>query len=188
MGIQRADKRSDGELVRLCNAGSAAEAEQAFEALYKRHKDYVIRVALRIVRNHDAALDVLQDTFSYVLRKFPPSGEGLILTAQFTTFLYPVIKNSAITILRKDNRFPASETRKPDDLPAEAPDASAGFEGLLEALTEEHREIVLLRFVDDLSLQEIADVLGVPLGTVKSRLHLAIRKLRESPRTKMHFE
>jgi RNA polymerase sigma-70 factor (ECF subfamily) len=188
MGIQRADKRSDLELVRLCNEGSAAEAERAFESLYKRHKDYVTRVARRFVRDNDAALDVLQDTFSYVLRKFPPSGQGLILTAQFTTFLYPVIKHSAITKLRKDNRFPASETREPDDLPAETPDTSGEFEGLLYGLSEEHREIVFMRFVDDLSLQEIADALGVPLGTVKSRLHLAIRKLRESPRTKMHFE
>lgn len=188
MENRRADKQSDEELVRLCNDGSAAEAERAFEALYKRHKDYVIRVALRFVRDNDAALDVLQDTFSYVLRKFPPTGDGLELTAQFTTFLYPAIKNSAITILRKASRFPASETREPDDLPAETPDAGQGIEGLLGGLSAEHREIVLMRFVDDLSLQDIANVLGVPLGTVKSRLHLAIRRLRESPQTKMHFE
>ena len=183
-----ADMRSDDELVRLCNEGGAAEAERAFESLYKRHKDYVIRVALRYVRDNDAALDVLQETFSYVLRKFPPAGSGLELTAQFTTFLYPVIKNGAITILRKANRFPASETQEPDDLPAAPAESASDLEGLLGGLSEEHREIVLMRFVDDLSLQEIADALGVPLGTVKSRLHLAIRKLRELPQTKSHFE
>jgi DNA-directed RNA polymerase specialized sigma24 family protein len=110
----KSDPRSDQELVRLCNVGNAAEAARAFDAIYQRHKDYVIRVALRFVRgDHDAALDVLQETFSYLLRKFPPSGDGLTLTAQLTTFLYPVAKNSAITLLRKAARFPAAETARP---------------------------------------------------------------------------
>jgi RNA polymerase sigma-70 factor (ECF subfamily) len=186
--MQKPDRRSDLELVQLCNEGSARDAERAFEAIYKRHKDYVVRVALRYVRDPDMALDVLQDTFSYVLRKFPPTGDGLVLTAQFTTFLFPVAKNSAITLLRKANRFPAAEGSDPDELPAIPPQAEGNIDEMLRELSDEHREIVLLRFVDDLSLQEIADVLDIPLGTVKSRLHLAVKGLRESPGTKSHFK
>lgn len=181
------DQRSDQELVRICNLGNATDAARAFDALYQRHKDYVIRVALRFVRDHDTALDVLQETFSYLLRKFPPSGDGLTLTAQMTTFLYPVAKNSAITLMRKGDRFPASESFEPDDLPANTPRESGNIAEVLGGLSDEHREVIMLRFVDDLSLQEIADALTIPVGTVKSRLHLAIRQLRESPQVRKRY-
>lgn len=175
------DQRSDQELLRLCNHGNATDATRAFEALYKRHKAYVIRVALRFVRDHDTALDVLQETFSYLLRKFPPSGDGLTLTAQMTTFLYPVARNTAITLMRKADRFPAAAGCKPDDLPENTVPESGDITEALGDLSDAHREVILLRFVDDMSLQEIASALAIPVGTVKSRLHLAIRQLRESP-------
>lgn len=178
----KSDHRSDDELVRVCNLGDAADATRAFEALYQRHKDYVIRVALRFVRDPDAALDVLQETFSYLLRQMPPSGKGLALTARLTTFLYPVAKNSAITLARKANRFPPADNREPDDLAGPKPHESRDIAGLLDDLSADHREVILLRFVDDMSLQDIAAALDIPVGTVKSRLHLAIRQLRESPK------
>lgn len=182
------DPRSDRELVRVCNEGNAADAARAFESIYRRHKDYVVRVALRFVRDRDMALDVLQETFSYLLRKFPPSGDGLVLTAQMTTFLYPVAKNNALTLMRRADRFPASETLQPDDLPEGTPAEPGDIVRVLRELSSERREVILLRFVDDLSLEEIAGVLQIPLGTVKSRLHLAIRQLRESPEIrKLHF-
>jgi len=55
-------------------------------------------------------------------------------------------------------------------------------------LSDEHREVLLLRFVDGLSLSEIADTMNIPLGTVKSRLHNALAFLRHDPRTKVYFE
>jgi RNA polymerase sigma-70 factor (ECF subfamily) len=59
---------------------------------------------------------------------------------------------------------------------------------VLAALSEEHREVLLLRFVDGLNLGEIASALEIPLGTVKSRLHNALTTLRKDPRTKTFFE
>ena len=177
----KVDQRSDQQLVHLCNTGNAADAARAFEALYARHKDFVIRVALRFVRDRDTALDVLQETFGYLLRKFPPSGEGLTLTAQLTTFLYPVAKNNALTLLRKADRFPTAGEIEPDDLGQFDADEPGDLASVLAALPEERREVILMRFVDGMSLQEIADALEIPLGTVKSRLHLAIKQLRESP-------
>ena len=112
------DQRSDEDLVQVCNHGDARDATKAFETLYSRHKDYVIRVALRFVPDHDSALDVLQETFSYLLRKFPPAGPGLTLTAKLTSLLYPVAKNCAITQLRKSERFPSAGGLQPDDLPS----------------------------------------------------------------------
>ena len=182
------DRRSDEDLIEACNQGDAREATQAFEALYRRHKDFVIRVARRFVSDNDAALDVLQETFAYVLRQFPPAGEGLTLTAKFTTFLYPVARNTAISLVRKDRRFPASDDVGPDDLPAVRDRGDGDVSAALDDLPDERREVITLRFVDDLSLKEIADVLGIPLGTVKSRLHLAIKQLKDSPDAKKFFD
>src|SRR5262245_43883505 len=98
------DRRSDAELVAACNRGDAEEAARAFEALYRRHRDFVLRVARRFARDRELALDALQETFTYLLRKFPPAGSGLTLTARLQTLLYPVAKNSAISAYRKARR------------------------------------------------------------------------------------
>ena len=71
------DQRGDEELVAACNAGGPTEAALAFEALYRRHRDYVLRIARRFARDRDLALDALQETFAYLLTKFPPAGGGL---------------------------------------------------------------------------------------------------------------
>ena len=170
----------DAALVAICNQGGALEAERAFEALYRRHKDFVLRVARRFAPDDDAALDVLQETFAYLLRKFPPAGPGLRLTAGLTSLLYPVAKNTALTLARKAARFPSAEM-EPDDLGAAPVPGPSDLPALLQGLPAERREVLVLRFVDDLSLADIAAALDIPLGTVKSRLHLALKTLRESP-------
>ena len=71
------------------NRGDAS----AFEALYLRYRDWVVRLALRFTADREEALDVMQDTFAYLLKKFP----GFRLTARMTTFLYPVVRNIALT-------------------------------------------------------------------------------------------
>ncbi len=186
---QPLDRRSDRELVELCNRGDRDEAVQGFETLYRRHRDYVTRVALRFGADRDAAVDVLQETFLYLLKKFPPTGEGLVLTAQLRSLLYPVAKNLTLSSLRQHARLDDSEEFDPDRLPAPggtdpAERDAARLSSALARLSAERREVLLLRFVDDMSLQDIADTLSIPLGTVKSRLHLAVRELRESPEIK----
>jgi RNA polymerase sigma-70 factor, ECF subfamily len=175
------DRRSDDELVAICNGGDADDAARAFEALYRRHRDFVLRVARRFTRDRDLALDALQETFTYLLGKFPPSGGGLVLTARLQTLLYPAAKNAAITAVRKARRYAGGDAEL-DELPAEAPAQGEPIDAALAALSPERREVLTLRFVDDLSLAEIAAALDVPLGTVKSRLHLALKELREDPR------
>jgi RNA polymerase sigma-70 factor (ECF subfamily) len=178
-------KASDEALVDICNSGNRHDAEQAFAVLYERHKGFVIRVALRYLKDHDAALDVLQETFAYLLKKFPPTGEGLVLTAKMTTLLYPVARNSSISLLRKSARLQGDTD--PDELEAASEPAPGDIGGLLAGLTPERREVVTLRFVDGMTLEEIAIALQIPLGTVKSRLHLAIKALRETPDLREKF-
>jgi RNA polymerase sigma-70 factor, ECF subfamily len=178
------DPRSDLELIAAINGGDAA----AFESLYFRYRDWVASLAYRFTGDSDAALDVLQETFLYLLRKFP----GFRLTAQLKTFLYPAVRNLSIAASRKTNRYQSSaaELERIEQTAAhDCGDAGAGELALvLAGLSEEHREVLLLRFVDGLSLAEIAQAAEIPLGTVKSRLHNALETLRRDERTKEFFE
>jgi RNA polymerase sigma-70 factor (ECF subfamily) len=173
---------SDHELIELANRGDSA----AFEALYYRYRDWVYRLAWRFTGNQTDALDVLQETFAYLLGKFP----GFELTAAMTTFLYPVVRNTSLAVRRKNRRF-ASDEEALGTLAAPAPQESdrsrRELATVLAAIPETQREVTLMRFVDGMSLQEIADAMEIPLGTVKSRLHHALRALRDDRRTRDYF-
>lgn len=178
------DPRTDAELLSALNGGDAA----AFDTLYDRYRDWVVTVARRYTGDADDALDVLQETFAYLLRKCP----HLYLTGRMTTFLYPAVKHLAIALRRKRGRLRNDDealAQLADDAdPATTPDTGRELIGLVRSLSEPQREVLLLRFVDDLSLQEIADALSIPLGTVKSRLNHAIAALRDSPVARRYFE
>ena len=182
------DHLRDAELVDLCNTGDRSDAIEAFETLYARHRNYVLRVAFRYVGDADLALDVLQDTFSYLLRKFPPPGEGLVLKAQLQTLLYVVARNNAISMLRRAKRANSGGDIDPDELPTPGYRDSGDLAKLLQGLTPGQREIVTLRFIDDRPLKDIGAILDIPLGTVKSRLHKAIEAMRKLPNVKDFFE
>ena len=82
------DPRTDQELIASLNRGNDA----AFDALYYRYRDWVVRLAHRFTGNADDALDVMQETFAYVAGKFP----GFELTCAMTSFLYPAVRNLSI--------------------------------------------------------------------------------------------
>jgi RNA polymerase sigma-70 factor (ECF subfamily) len=175
------DPRNDDELVRALNAGDIS----AFDALYYRYREWVVRLAARFTANREDALDVLQETFAYFFRKFP----GFVLSARMTTFLYPVVKNLSIAHRRKRERMGSDQ---PVIDPIVMPETSAPAQrdelvSVLSDLPESQREVLLMRFVDDMSLLEIAGVLGIPEGTVKSRIHNAIASLRADARVRNHF-
>jgi RNA polymerase sigma-70 factor (ECF subfamily) len=178
------DDRSDIELIAAINSGDAA----AFEVLYFRYRDWVVSQARRFIGDDDTALDVMQETFLYVLRKFP----GFKLTANFKTFLYPAVRNLSIAARRKSARYQSSDAEQAtlDNVaaPVTTPASTEELGAVLACLSEEHREVLLLRFVDGLSLAEIAEAMEIPLGTVKSRMHNALQTLRTDPKTKELFD
>ncbi len=180
------DSRSDTELVDICNTGDAASAEEAFGALYTRHKDFVLRIALGIVGDNAVALDTLQETFTWLLKQFPPAGKGLTLTAKLTTLLYPVTRNFAISEWRRGKVL--APDADPDQLEAPGTDTANDVQRVLRELSFQHREVAMLRFVHGMSLAEIAEAIEVPPGTVKSRLHAAVTQLRNSPKLRAFFE
>lgn len=176
------DPRSDADLVKALNRGDAS----AFDAFYFRYRDWVVRLANRFTGHADDALDVMQETFSYLFGKFP----GFMLTARMTTFLYPVVKNLSIAARRKRGRHtsdiplldPVAPTAQTEDR------ARDELAAALASLPEGQREVLLMRFVDDLKLSEIAEALGVPEGTVKSRLHNALARLKDDARVRDYFD
>lgn len=183
----RDDPRSDLDLIDALNRGEA----DAFDTLYLRHRDYAIRIAMRFAGERELALDAVQDSFVYFYKKFP----GFTLTAKLTTFLYPVLKHNALSAKQKARRtqgdapddaleFQAGTDRDAD--PAQA-DAPGDLHAVLANLPDAQREVLVLRFVDGLVLEEIAEAMQIPLGTVKTRIHHAIRKLRDDPVAKKHF-
>jgi RNA polymerase sigma-70 factor (ECF subfamily) len=177
------DQRSDEALIAALNGGDTS----AFDGLYYRYRDWVARLAFRFTRTDADSLDVLQETFAYLFGKFP----GFILTARMTTFLYPVVKNLSIAARRKRQRHVSDEAVGDPAAAPEQPEPGQSrheLETVLAALPEGQREVLLMRFVDDLSLAEIGAALQIPEGTVKSRLHNALATLRNDPRARRYFE
>lgn len=176
-----ANGEDDRALVARLNRGEL----EAFDVLYERYRDWVFAAAWRFTQHHDDALDVLQETFSYFLSKFP----GFELRAKLTTFLYPAVRNLSVASQRKRRRHTgdldeAFGVVAPPELTSHLhPDLAT----VLRSLTEQQREVVLLRVLDEFALEEIAQVLGIPVGTVKSRLHGAFAALRDSPAARRYL-
>ncbi|MCB9851752.1 MAG: sigma-70 family RNA polymerase sigma factor [Phycisphaerales bacterium] len=177
------DFRTDARLFAAINRGDAS----AFDTLYERYADWVHALAVRFTRNEADALDVLQDAFTYLIKKAP----SLQLTAKATTYLYPVVKHAAITRIRKRDRegnLSAEALHNLTAPPATAELGSNDLHDVLAGLSEPHREVVLMRYIDDMTQEEIAEALNIPVGTIKSRLHHAIKTLRADPRTHAYFD
>ena len=156
---------SDDELVRRWRGGD----EAAFEALYERHHAWIVSLALRFTRDRDAALDILQETFAYLVRK----RASLELRVQMRSFLYPVVKHLALRRLEQGRRQVPMAVEG-----TSTPAADGKIDDLLAGLSQAQQEVVQMRFTDGLDLQEIAEALEIPLGTVKSRLHGALEILK----------
>lgn len=174
---------SDEALIAALNGGDAS----AFDSIYHRYRDWVVRLAFRFTQNDADALDVVQETFAYVFGKFP----GFVLTARMTTFLYPVVKNLSIAARRKRDRHASDQAMGEPAAAEERPTTDQTRTELavpLASLPEAQREVLLMRFVDEMSLAEIGTALGIPEGTVKSRLHNALATLRNDPRARNYFE
>ena len=169
-----ATRQDDRALVARANAGEAA----AFTALYRAHGDWAYAVAQRLVGDRDDARDVVQEAFDALFGKFP----GFVLASSIRAYLYPVLRHCAISALRRKRRIVPLD---PEAAAARAPQpgwergSPSDFDRMIAALPAEQRAVVRLRFGLDFRLEEIADALGVPLGTVKSRLHHALAALRK---------
>jgi RNA polymerase sigma-70 factor (ECF subfamily) len=185
--VSRASRDEDLRLVRGILAGEGA----AFEELFHRHRERVYRVAFRYTRNRDDALDLLQEVFVKAYRALKDF-DG---RASFATWITRIAMNAGVDRIRRGK---AEVVEYRDDLAnpggGEAPLRGPGCNPAQDALrrelgdqireavarlSEKHRSVFLLHAVDGLSYREIADTLGIAIGTVMSRLHYARRYLRD---------
>jgi RNA polymerase sigma-70 factor (ECF subfamily) len=168
-----ADPEPDEVLVRRTVAGDGA----AFTELVRRHERRMFAVAVRMLGREEDALDATQDAFLTVYRKI----EQFRGESAFSTWLHRITVNACYDVLRKRARQPMLHLATDDDRDyepgppvedhAEAVAGGLDAQRALEQLPPDFRAVLVLVDVQDLSYEEVADVLGIPIGTVRSRLH-----------------
>jgi len=153
-------------------------SEERFFALYTPEQGRLYRTAWAILGNEADAADALQEATIRAYRAFGQLKGG---EAAFPAWMRRILVNTCTQLLRKRMRIIPVE--RPEDL-AEHPSTEIDlpFDGdvwdAVRSLDERYRAVVVLRFLNDMQLDEIATALDIPLGTVKSRLHSALKQLR----------
>jgi RNA polymerase sigma-70 factor (ECF subfamily) len=186
--------KGDHDLVRRVQAGDTA----AFRALFDKYHRRAFAVAMGVVKNQDDALDAVQEAFVKVhknIHKF----EG---SSSFYTWLYRIVMNVSIDHVRRTNRRKSldfderalheeSEVAGDGALVPNVTDANPGkaalrrelgnaIERALHDLPEHHRAVIVLREIEGMSYEEMAEALEVPKGTIMSRLFHARKKMQEA--------
>jgi RNA polymerase sigma-70 factor (ECF subfamily) len=169
------------DLLAACARGDRA----ALQAIYRAEAGRMVAVAQRILKRRALAEDVVQDAFVLVWRnaaKFDPA-RGAALT-----WIYTILRNRALTILRSESRVEATDAPIGDDVmdEAETPEAaiarlsdSEALRHCLNRLEPKRRMAIALAYVHGLSHGELAGRLGIPLGTIKSWMRRSLMSLRE---------
>jgi RNA polymerase sigma-70 factor (ECF subfamily) len=191
-GSQASSKKGDHDLVQRVQAGDSA----AFRALYDKYHRRAFAVAMGVVKNEDDALDAVQNAFVKVhknIHKFQGS-------SSFYTWLYRIVMNVSIDHIRRTSRrktldfderalHEESEIAGDGALLPRVTDANPGkaalrrelgsaIQAALAELPEHHRAVIVLREIEGMSYEEMAEALEVPKGTIMSRLFHARKKMQ----------
>ena len=177
---------NEDALVRAARRGDAA----AFEQLVLRYEKRVYALALRMCGNPSDAQEAAQEAFLAAWQGLP----GFRQESSFSTWLYRLTSNACVDLLRREKRHSAAAGPSLDDAdnPLTVPDPSPGpqqaaeqtelrrlIEAGLQSLSPEHRQVLVLRELQQLRYDEIAQVLGLDAGTVKSRINRGRKQLRK---------
>ncbi|MEQ1860496.1 MAG: sigma-70 family RNA polymerase sigma factor [Chthoniobacteraceae bacterium] len=171
----------DSELIALAQSGDA----DAFSTLTTLHEGRLLCTALTLTRDAHLAEDIVQETFTEAWRSLARF-DG---RCRFTTWLHAILVHRSYKAVRHAASRPRLPTphegSQPEAIDPHSPahaalqrEAAEQLRDAVAALPGEHRAVIELRFFADCALDEIAAALDVPLGTVKSRLHHALEKLR----------
>lgn len=164
---------------------------QAFNEIVSRYKDKLVNFLFRYTSDREEAEDLAQDTFIKLYKSKHLYKE----IAKFSTWFYTIAVNTAKTHSKKKSRMSTisisdfdPENEKDFDIKADAiaPDDSANasienyyIQKAIDSLDEAFREIIILRDIQDLDYEEIAEITKLPLGTVKSRINRGREKLKK---------
>ncbi len=191
--MSTASSSADGDAVPLSDTAApsldpdaalmlevAGDSEAAFTSLVRKYQHTLVNFFARMGVSEDCE-DLVQETFVRLYRarrQYRP-------TARFTTYLYTLARNVWADRGRKIVRFERlsaglqNEAEIHGDVASAATGESLDLEAALDQLSPKLREVIVLNIYQGLRYQDIADVLGIPLGTVKSRINLALAALRE---------
>jgi len=176
----------DRDLVATAVSG----VEGSFEELVRRYQRPISAYVYRMVGNYESALDLTQEIFIKVynsLRRYRSE-------FKFSTWIYKIAHNAAIDHLRRtatreqslvmgpeNDQFdlPVESTRPSPEQESERKERRGEIESVVRALPANYRELIILRHSQDLSYEEIVEVTGLPLGTVKNRLFRAREMMRQ---------
>jgi RNA polymerase sigma factor (sigma-70 family) len=165
----------DELLVIRCQEGS----RESFELLMRRWQRRLWRYARRLTGSEDAAWDVMQETWLAILRQIPKLSDP----AWFAVWAYRIVRNKSVDYTRFVIRQrQLAETLVEENSAKSVRNQADSSESLLEAmrrLPPDQQELLALKYSAELSVVEIAVVLGIPAGTVKSRLHYIREHLRQ---------
>jgi RNA polymerase sigma-70 factor, ECF subfamily len=171
----RSERLADELLVLRCQEGDIT----AFSDLVRRWQEPLWRYARNLTNEDDAAWEVVQETWFAVAKGLPKLQDA----ACFPAWCYQILSHKARDWIRRESRRRKAHQGYQADHPGPAtdPPAQAGqsLDEVLKGLPADMREILLLRYDRDFNTAEIADILAIPEGTVKSRLFYARNQIRQ---------
>ncbi|MDD4391034.1 MAG: sigma-70 family RNA polymerase sigma factor [Eubacteriales bacterium] len=135
----------------------------------------ILRYCLWHTPNRQTAEDATQDTFLKTIRHL----DAYVHCGKFRAYLYKIAANVCIDYSRKKTMEQLPDDLQEYDIQMERIESDAHFLWLLRDLSDEQREVVLLRFAHEQKIREIAEVIGVPMRTVQSRLRSALKRLEK---------
>ena len=171
------EQLSDPDLMKHAAAGRP----EAFETVVRRHQKPLLNFFRRMGASYSEAEDMVQETF---LRLFDYRFRYRPL-AKFTTFLYRLASHVRVDGLRKLQRQPktselSEQSGETEGRAAAEVAAKLDVRAALDRLSEKLRPVVVMAYFQGLRYREIAEALGIPQGTVKSRMFLALQELKEA--------
>jgi RNA polymerase sigma-70 factor (ECF subfamily) len=184
----------DHKLIEECLSGRT----DAFGELVLRYQDRLYNTLVRMVGSTDEARDVAQESFVHAFTKLDTfRGES-----QFYSWLFRIAYNAAVSRQRKRHKSASLDAARdagglepadgrPESVPSHAMERSerqAQVRDALGELSEEYRTVLVLKEIDGLKYEEIAEIVGCPIGTVRSRIHRARAELREKLRLLLRDE
>lgn len=149
-------------------------ADEKIQQVLLEHYDKYYRLAYSYVGNQADALDIVQESAYKAIRD-----SGKVENENYiSTWIYRIVVNTAIDMLRKRKKEGMNTQIEDYEMPVEDSYSDPDLAAALSRLKEEERLVITLRYFEELSLEEISDITGEPLSTIKSRLYRTLKKLR----------
>lgn len=160
--------------------------QKAFEKLYTKYEKLVYSFAYRITQNHSAAEEVVQEVFLRLWKKHAEYLEG---KGKFSSWLLTITRNSSMDLLSRqskhqyaefEERNSSADTAPPPEEAMEKKEQTTTLHTAIAQLNVEQQAVIRLCYLNGMSHEKISSDTGVPLGTVKSRIRLALKHLKSS--------